>query len=83
MSQKPKDRQNERDGYAMWVRPSTTVKQERSGETNRNIGSTANTSRFLELADIALGRKKAEPKKRAAAVGSTHQNSPKTEPYSR
>jgi len=81
MHKKSKSRLNE-NGCDMWVRPSSTIKQERSGETNRNIGDTANTSRFLELADLVLGTKKPKPKKRAAAAG-VYQTSTKTEPYTR
>jgi hypothetical protein len=83
MAKAPKSPPSE-EGDEMWVRPTTTIKQEGSGEINRNIGGTANTSRFLELADIALGFKKPQLKKRGAAAGSgaTHQTSAKTEPYS-
>jgi len=81
MSKKSKSRQHG-NSSDMWVRPSSTIKQEGSGEFNRNIGNSPNTSRFLELADLALGLKKPKPKKRAAAAGSAHQTSDKIEPYS-
>lgn len=46
-------------------------------------GGPPNSGKFLELADIALGLKKPEPRKRRMGVTKTHILSNKTEPYSR
>ena len=66
----------------LWVSPRSLLKGvagERAWE-NRP-GGVPNSSRFLELADLALGLKKPEPRKKRAAAGSTH-ISTKTDPYS-
>lgn len=67
----------------LWVSPRFTLKGE-NGERawdHRQVGSPG-SGRFLELADIALGTKKAEPRKKRVAVGGTHDIADKTEPYS-
>ena len=64
----------------LWVAPRHSLKGpagERAWE-NRAGGPPSN-NRFLELADIALGLKKPQPKKRK--VGVKHETS-KKEPYS-
>jgi hypothetical protein len=64
----------------LWIAPRYSLKGpagERAWE-NR-VGGAPNSSRFLELADIALGVKK--PVARKKRTTSTHQTS-KTEPYS-
>jgi hypothetical protein len=43
-------------------------------------GGPPNSSRFLELADIAMGLKKPEPKKRKRAATGAHDVASKTEP---
>lgn len=66
----------------LWIAPRYSLKGptgERAWE-NRP-GGPPNSSRFLELADIALGIKKPTVKKKKAAAASAHQTS-KTEPYS-
>ena len=45
-------------------------------------GSVPNNSRFLELADIALGLKKPDQPKKKASLTSTHDTA-KTEPYAK
>ena len=45
-------------------------------------GGVPNNSRFLELADIALGLKKSDHPKNKASLTSTHDTA-KTEPYSK
>lgn len=70
----------------LWVNPKSNLKGDRGERSWENrAGGPPNTSRLLELADIALGLKKPAPgkKKRAAAagVGSVH-TTEKTEPYS-
>lgn len=66
----------------LWIAPRYSLKGpagERAWE-NRP-GGAPNSSRFLELADIALGIRKAAPKKKRTATASAHQTA-KTEPYS-
>lgn len=65
----------------LWIAPRYSLKGpagERAWE-NRP-GGAPNSSRYLELADIALGIKKPAPKKKAGSSGA-HDTS-KTEPYS-
>jgi len=67
----------------LWIAPRYSLKGpagERAWE-NRP-GGAPNSSRFLELADIALGNKKPAPHKKKAVPASAHDKS-KTEPYSR
>jgi len=66
----------------LWIAPRYSLKGpagERAWE-NRP-GGPANSSRFLELADIALGTKKPAMKKKKVGLASAHQTG-KTEPYS-
>jgi hypothetical protein len=79
MPKKPKDA-NESDG--LWIAPRHSLKGpagDRAWE-NRRGGIPSNT-RFLELADIALGLKKTGPYKKKAIIVSAH-DTKKTEPYS-
>ena len=66
----------------LWIAPRYSLKGpagERAWE-NRP-GGAPNSSRFLELADIALGVKKPAAKKKRTAGASAHQTG-KTDPYS-
>lgn len=66
----------------LWIAPRYSLKGpagERAWE-NRP-GGAPNSSRFLELADIALGVTKPATKKKRTATASAHQTA-KTEPYS-
>jgi hypothetical protein len=66
----------------LWIAPRYSLKGpagERAWE-NRP-GGPPNSSRFLELADIALGNRKPAVKKKKAASASAHEIG-KTEPYS-
>jgi len=66
----------------LWIAPRYSLKGpagERAWE-NRS-GGIPNSSRFLELADIALGIKKPAVKKRKTTHATAHQTE-KTEPYS-
>ena len=92
MSRKPKQRPDDDLSKDLWVNPRFNMRGpdgNRGWETGRNIPQSSG-SRFLELADIALGLKKpAAKRKRAAsatAAASGVNGSPfsrKTEPYSR
>jgi hypothetical protein len=59
------------------------ILKERAGERawENRPGGAPNSSRFLELADIALGVKKPVPRKKRTSSTSAHQTG-KTEPYS-
>jgi hypothetical protein len=66
----------------LWIAPRYSLKGpagERAWE-NRP-GGAPNSSRFLELADIAMGVKKPAAKKKHTAAASAHQTT-KTDPYS-
>ncbi|HEU4414518.1 MAG TPA: hypothetical protein VFT65_07010 [Candidatus Angelobacter sp.] len=66
----------------LWIAPRYSLKGpagERAWE-NRP-GGAPNSSRFLELADIAMGIKKPEPKKKKSSNSGAHETD-KTEPYS-
>lgn len=66
----------------LWIAPRYSLKGpagERAWE-NRP-GGAPNSSRFLELADIALGVKKPVPRKKRTSSTGAHQTG-KTEPYS-
>lgn len=80
MARKRNDLDLSRD---LWVSPRFSLKG-RDGERawdHRHVGDP-NSARFLELADVALGLKKPEPKKKAASAGASHDTEQKTEPYS-
>jgi hypothetical protein len=67
----------------LWIAPRYSLKGpagERAWE-NRP-GGVPNSSRFLELADIALGLKKPGPHKKKTATTPAHDPN-KTEPYSK
>lgn len=79
---KKSDKQQEEVSKDLWIAPRYSLKGpagERAWE-NRP-GGAPNSSRFLELADIAMGVKKPVAKKKRGAPGSAHQTG-KTEPYS-
>jgi len=66
----------------LWIRPNLSLKVERGERAwGYRSGGIPNSSRFLELADLALGTKKPETKKKKAVANGTHQ-SKKSEPYS-
>lgn len=65
----------------LWIAPRYSLKGptgERAWE-NR-AGGPPSSSRFLELADIALGLKKTVPHRKKAVANSAHETN-KTEPY--
>jgi hypothetical protein len=77
----PKKRKDDADSDGLWIASRYSLKGpagERAWENRR--GGIPSHSRFLELADIALGTKKPEPKRRKTATP-THATK-KTEPYS-
>lgn len=66
----------------LWVNPRSNIRGpdgNRAWDTGGNISPNSG-ARFLELADIALGLKKPEPKKKKAAAAGAH-SSDKNEPY--
>ena len=78
----PKKHENGNDSDGLWIAPRHSLKGpagDRAWE-NRRGGVPSNT-RFLELADIALGLKKPGPHKKKATTVPAHDTS-KTEPYS-
>ena len=80
MSKKPEERDTESCG--LWIRPRPTLKGPQpvgAWPGERRIGARP-LNRILELADVALGGKKAHKKKAAAA--SVHDVSAKKRPYS-
>ena len=83
MEKKRSDRKSPTDlAPEVWVRPSFTLKGDRGERAWENgSGVARSNSRLLELADLALGLRRPEPKKKQAAA-SVH-SSQKTEPYSR
>ena len=68
----------------MWINPKTSLKGDGGNRAwdHRHIGNPASSARFLELADLALGLKKPEARKRKAAAAGAHEIGSKTEPYS-
>lgn len=66
----------------LWIAPRYSLKGP-AGERawDNRIGGAPNSSRFLELADIALGVKKPVAKKKRTGSSGAHQTA-KTEPYS-
>jgi hypothetical protein len=66
----------------MWINPKSNIKGDRGNRAFDDRLGVPSSARYLELADYALGLKKAAPKKRKAAASGTHQKSEKTEPYS-
>jgi hypothetical protein len=80
---KQKNNHSEETGVKdLWIAPRYSLKGpagERAWE-NRP-GGIPNSSRFLELADIALGTRKPAPRKKPGQPASAHDRQ-KTEPYS-
>jgi hypothetical protein len=65
----------------MWINPKSNLKGERGDRAWDNRLGVPSGTRFLELADIALGLKKPEPQKKKSAASGAHETD-KTEPYS-
>ena len=80
MTKKRKSQEKEPE---LWVSPRHLRGQDgnRAWSTSGNISPNSG-ARFLELADIALGLKKPEVRKKKGIAAGTHDTS-KTEPYSR
>jgi hypothetical protein len=86
MGKKPKrvnknDRKNDR-ANELWIAPRYSLKGP-AGERawDNRAGGPPSSSRFLELADIALGLRKSGPHKKKTPASSAH-DTKKTEPYS-
>jgi len=79
MADKPKQKNPEPAG--LWIAQKHSFKGPRGDRAWENRpGGIPSHSRYLELADIALGLKK--PKKKKPASAPTHDSAVKTEPYS-
>ena len=59
----------------LWINPHSNLKGPDGNRSRDNLGniSPGSASRFLELADVALGLKKPEPKRKKAAAGHAQQ----------
>jgi hypothetical protein len=66
----------------VWVNPKSNLKGARGDRGFDNRFGDASASRFLELADIALGLKKPPQKKKKHAAVAVAVGGAKTEPYS-
>lgn len=82
MARKPNGTDLSKD---LWINPRSNLKGPDGNRAWDNKGNIApgSGSRFLELADIALGLKKTVPKKKKAAAAGAREATGKTEPYSR
>ena len=77
-----KRKDNEEPGPKdLWIAPRYSLKGGERAWENRP-GGPSSTSRFLELADIALGIKKPTPRKRKLGEPLPPHEEPKDEPYS-
>jgi hypothetical protein len=67
----------------LWITPRYSLKGP-AGERawDNRLGGTPNSSRFLDLADIALGIKKTTPHKKKLGQPLSIREKQKTEPYS-
>jgi hypothetical protein len=81
MSKKPKSEKKAEKENDLWISPRFLLKGangERAWENRR--GGAPHSSRFLEMADVALGLKKPSPKK---AKSKTVHDTTKKEPYTK
>ena len=81
MAKKPKKAKSTADPEELWIAPRYSLKGpagERAWE-NR-AGGAPSSSRYLELADIALGLKTTAPHRKKHPAPSAHDRK-KTEPY--
>lgn len=80
---KSKSGSQEDPSTQLWISPKFSLKGQKGERAwgHRQIGSPG-SARFLELADIALGTRKPEPRKKSPAHASTHVTE-KPEPYTR
>lgn len=75
--------QNETDlSQEMWINPKSNIKGDRGNRAFDDRLGVPSSARYLELADYALGLKKAAPKKQKSTASGAHQKTEKTEPYS-
>jgi hypothetical protein len=82
MRKEPKsEKKDALDVKDLWIAPRYTLKGARSTRIRENRPGAPNSSRFLELADIALGIKKPVPKRKLGQPLSPR-DKPKTEPRS-
>ncbi len=82
MSKKPTPKKEPNLADEMWINPNSSLKGDRGNRAWENrTGGVPSSSRYLELADLALGLKKPEAKKKKTP--SVAHQTDKTEPYSR
>lgn len=83
MPKKLKNAKKTDDSNELWIASRYSLKGpagDRAWENRR--GGIPSSTRFLELADIALGLKKPGPHRKKAVTVSAHDTIIKTEPYS-
>ena len=82
MRRKPMPKAKQNLAKDLWINPRSNLKGPDGNRAWDNGGNIAPSSgsRFLELADIALGLKKPPRKKKAAAAAQGVQTAEKTEP---
>ncbi|HKD79462.1 MAG TPA: hypothetical protein VKH81_07190 [Candidatus Angelobacter sp.] len=72
-----------RDMKDLWIAPRYSLKTSKGERTHEpRPGSVPDSSRFLELADIALGLRKPAPHKKKLGQPPAAHEMRKTEPYS-
>jgi len=83
MPKKHKRAKNTDSEDGLWIAPRYSLKGANGDRAWENRpGGPPHSSRFLELADIALGLKKTASKKGKRAATGIHATTVKTEPYS-
>lgn len=81
---KPRTSSDEDISKDLWISPRFSLKGQNGDRAwdHRQVGNPG-SARFLELADIALGMRKPQPKKKAAQNSNPVHVTEKPEPYTR
>jgi len=80
MSRKKRTTKEDDSDHGLWVSAKSPLKGHAGDRAWENRpGGVPNTARFLELADLALGLKKSEPRKKRPVTG--NHLTAKTGPY--
>ena len=83
MTRKPKSNENDAGAKELWIAPRYSLKGPAGERALENRpGGAPNSSRFLELADIALGLKRPAPRKKKLGESLSARETRKNEPYS-